>query len=57
MISELWIVEDVEGSGRGLIQVLFRKLSGETVENHEETQHSRSSGRHTNPGLPEYEDW
>lgn len=54
MMCELWIVESVEGTGRGLVYLLFRKLSGETVENPEGSHHSRCSDRPMNPGLPEY---
>jgi hypothetical protein len=37
------------------LTVLSRHLSGGTEENHEKPHNSRSPGRDSNPGPPEYE--
>jgi hypothetical protein len=40
MVDEWWFGKDVEGSGRGLIEALFRHLPGGTEKMHEESQDS-----------------
>jgi hypothetical protein len=57
LISEWWIGNGVEGSGRGLIlKVLSQHLSGGTEEINEKPQSGHPvSGRDLNPEPPEYQ--
>jgi hypothetical protein len=52
MTAEWWIGKDLEGSGRGVIEVLYRHLPGGTEENL--NQDYLCHGRDSNRVAPEY---
>jgi hypothetical protein len=53
MIGEGWIINDIEGNGPGLIDMLFRLLLGESEENQDTRLDGRCPSRNSNRKLPE----
>lgn len=55
IIDEWWLGKDLEGTSRGLIEVLFQHFSGRTVENTKNLiSDSRCPCWYSNPGPLEY---
>ena len=48
------IRKDLEGSGRGLSEILFRNFTGEIEEHDEDPRDTRLFVRDSNQGSPEY---
>jgi len=53
MIGEDWIMKDLEGYGPGLIDMLFRRLPGESEENQDTPLDGRCPSRNSKRRLPE----
>jgi hypothetical protein len=52
LLTSVRIGSDLEGSSRGVVEVLSRYLSGETDGDHENFQVIRCPGRDSNPVFP-----